>query len=135
VGGGYETDLLAQAPLRWMMQKAKDHGLTFRSEVVSDGDALKAPVIDSYRSFIEGFYSLVSPALYRPIGPKPDVQENGTHTNVNETIDASVFQRWRADPKYRPKNLADWAQRKNADPDQLQTSVMAADPRVVVPDR
>jgi uncharacterized protein (DUF2235 family) len=135
VGGGYETDLLAQAPLRWMMQKAKDHGLAFRSEVVSDGDALKAPVIDSYHSFIEGFYSLVSPALYRPIGPPPDIQENGTHTNVNETIDASVFQRWRADPNYRPKNLSDWAQRKNVDPGQLQTSVMADDPRVAVPDR
>jgi hypothetical protein len=35
VGGDYETDLLAQAPLRWMMQKAKE-GLTFRSEVVPD---------------------------------------------------------------------------------------------------
>ena len=35
-----------------------------------------------------------------------------THTNVNETIDASVFQRWRADPNYRPVNLVEWARRK-----------------------
>ncbi len=135
VGGGYETDLLAQAPLRWMMQKAEAQGLSFRSEVALDGDALKAPIIDSYHSFVEGVYAVFSRPLYRPIGPEPDVRENGTHTNVNETIDASVFQRWRADPKYRPVNLVEWAQRKKIDPAQLQTSVRADDPRVSVPDQ
>jgi hypothetical protein len=136
VGGGYENDLLAQAPLRWMMQKAELHGLTFRSEVVLDGDILKAPIIDSYHSFGEGLYALVSPALNRPIGPEPHVRENGdTDTNVNETIDASVFERWRADPTYRPINLVEWVGRKKVDPSQLQTSVRADDPRVVVPDQ
>ena len=135
VGGGYPTDLLAQAPLRWMMQKAEAHGLSFRSEVIQDGDALKASVIDSYHSFVEGVYSIVSSPLDRIIGAEPDVQENGTHTTVNETIDASVFQRWRADPKYRPAGLVEWAKRKKADPVQLQTSVRADDPRVSVPDQ
>jgi hypothetical protein len=136
VGGGYESDLLAQAPLRWMMQKAESHGLSFRSEVSLDGDALKAPIIDSYHSFGEGLYALVSRALNRPIGLEPHVRENGdTDTNVNETIDASVFERWRADPTYRPINLAEWAQRKKVDPSQLQTSVRANDPRVSVPEQ
>src|SRR5262245_7735293 len=54
VGGGYEGDLLAQAPLRWMMQKAEAHGLSFRSEVALDGEALKAPIIDSYHPFLKG---------------------------------------------------------------------------------
>jgi hypothetical protein len=135
VGGGYENDLLAQAPLRWMMQKAEAHGLSFRSEVTLDGDALKAPIIDSYQSFIEGFYPYLSRPLYRPIGPDPDVRDNGIHTNVNETIDGSVFERWRADPKYRPVNLIEWARRKKVDPAQLQTSVRADDPRVSVPDQ
>jgi uncharacterized protein (DUF2235 family) len=135
VGGGYQNDLLNQAPLRWLMQKAESHGLSFRSEVTLDGDALKAPIIDSYHSFGEGLYAMVSPALYRPIGPEPDVRENGTHTNVNETIDVSVFQRWRADPEYRPRNLVEWAQRRKVDPAQLQTSVRADDPRVSVPDQ
>jgi hypothetical protein len=134
VGGGYEGDLLAQAPLRWMMQKAEAHGLSFRSEVALDGDALKAPIIDSYHSFGEGLYAKVFPPLYRTIGPEPEVRENGTHTNVNETIDVSVFQRWRADPTYRPKNLVEWAERKKVDPTQLQTSVRADDPRVGVPE-
>lgn len=134
VGGGYETDLLAQAPLRWMMQKAVLHGLTFRSDVTLDGDALTAPIIDSYQSFAEGWYARLTSRLYRTIGAEPDIQDNGTHTNVNETIDASVFQRWRADPKYRPQNFVEWAARKKVDPMQIQTSVRADDPRMTVPD-
>lgn len=134
VGGGYESDPLAQAPLRWMMHKAESHGLSFRSEVSLDGDALKSPIIDSYHSFGEGLYALVSPALNRAISAEPHVRENGdTDLNVNETIDVSVFQRWRADPNYRPKNLIDWAQRRGIDPAQLETSVRADDPRVSVP--
>jgi len=117
------------------MQKAESHGLSFRSEVALDGDALKAPIIDSYHSFGEGLYAIVYSPLYRAIGQEPDVRENGTHTNVNETIDVSVFQRWRADPEYRPRNLVEWAQRRKVDPAQLQTSMRADDPRVSVPDQ
>jgi uncharacterized protein (DUF2235 family) len=137
VGGGYEHDLLAQAPLRWMMQKAETHGLSFRSEVVLDGDAMKARVIDSYHSFVEGVYAIVSTPLDRTIGgePESDVRGDGTNTTVNETIDTSVFQRWRADSTYRPVGLVEWAKRKKADPVQLQTSVRADDPRVSVPDQ
>ena len=135
VGGGYEEDLLAQAPLRWMMQKAELHGLSFRSEVTPDGDALKAPVIDSYHSFGEGVYAHITTPLYRTIGHEPDVRDDGTHINVNETIDSSVFERWRADPTYRPPNLVEWAQRKKVDPAQLKTSVRADDPRVGVPEQ
>jgi len=135
VGGGYEGDLLAQAPLRWMMQKAALHGLSFRSEVALDGNSLKAPIIDSYQSFGGGLYRFFSRAFYRSIGREPDVRDDGTHTNVNETIDASVFERWRADPTYRPRNLVEWAQRKKVDPAQLQTSVRANDPSVAVPDQ
>jgi uncharacterized protein (DUF2235 family) len=136
VGGGYATDLLAQAPLRWMMKKAESQGLTFRSEVELDGDAVKAPIANSYRDFAYGLYPLVSWwPLYRTIGQEPDVRDDGTHTNINETIDAGVFERWRADSSYRPANLAEWAQRKKADPAQLQTSVRADEPQVIVPDQ
>jgi len=135
VGGGYEGDLLAQAPLRWMMQKVESQGLSFRSEVSPDGDSLKARIADSYKSFAYGFYALITSPLYRTIGQEPDVRSDGTHINVNETIDVSVFQRWSADPTYRPRNLVEWAQRKKVDPTQLQTSVRADDPSVGVPDQ
>jgi uncharacterized protein (DUF2235 family) len=134
VGGGYETDLLAQAPLRWMMKKAESQGLRFRSEVDLDGDALKAPINDSYKEFAGGWYAKVFSPLYRTIGREPEVRKKGTYLNVNETIDASVFERWRADPNYRPSNLVGWANRKKVDPAKLMTSVKADDPSVEVPD-
>jgi hypothetical protein len=117
------------------MKKAESHGLSFRSEVNLDGDALKAPIADSYGSFGGGVYAIVSPPLYRTIGREPNVREDGSHINVNETIDASVFERWRADSTYRPANLVEWAKRKKVDPTLLQTSVRADDPRVDVPDQ
>jgi uncharacterized protein (DUF2235 family) len=135
VGGGYETDLLAQVPLRWMMKKAESQGLSFRSDVYLDGDAVTAPITDSYRLFGYGLYHIFSSPLYRTIGREPDVRDDGSHINVNETIDASVFARWRLDPTYRPANLVEWARRKKADPAQLQTSVLADDPRTEVPDQ
>jgi hypothetical protein len=135
VGGGYQTDLLAQAPLRWMMKKAELHGLSFRSEVGLDGNALEAPIADSYKAFGGGVYAIVFPPLYRTIGTEPDVRDDGSHININETIDASVFERWRSDPTYRPRNLVEWAQRKKVDPAQLQTPVRADDPRVSVADQ
>lgn len=135
VGGGYQTDLLAQAPLRWMMKKAESQGLSFRSEVDLDGDALRAQIADSYGEFGYGLYKWISSPLYRTIGREPDVREDGSHINVNETIDASVFARWRADPTYRPINLVEWAARKQVDPAQVKTSIRADDPSVVVPDQ
>ena len=73
--------------------------------------------------------------LYRTIGQEPDVRDDGTHNNINETIDASVFDRWRTDPSYRPENLTEWAKRKKTDPAQLRTSVRADDPTVEVPNQ
>lgn len=135
VGGGYQTDLLAQPPLRWMMKKAEVHGLSFRSEVELDGNHLTAPIADSYGEFAGGMYSWLSSRLYRSIGRDADIRDDGSHISVNETIDASVFDRWRVDPTYRPKNLVEWADRKSVDPAQLRSSVMANDPRVVLSDQ
>jgi len=134
VGGGYATDLLPQAPLQWIMKKAQSQGLAFRSEVDLDGDALTAPLADSYKEFAYGLYSLVTKPSYRIIGQEPDVRDNGTHVNVNETIDGSVFDRWRHNPSYRPRNLVEWANRKHVDPSKIGNSVLADDPKVVAPD-
>ena len=134
VGGGYETDLLAQAPLRWIMKKASLFGLTFRDDVDIDGDILTAPINDSYKEFMDGVYSKGSRQFYRTIGQEPDVRDDGTHANVNETIDQSVFDRWRTVPTYRPSNLSEWASRKKIDPTKLMNSVRADDPAVAAPD-
>jgi uncharacterized protein (DUF2235 family) len=134
VGGGYETDLLAQAPLRWIMKKASHFGLTFRTDVDIDGELLAAPINDSYGEFMKGAYARASKPFYRPIGRDPESRDDGTHANVNETIDKSVFDRWRADQAYRPRNLVDWAARKGVDPATIDASVEAARPNLKVPD-
>lgn len=134
VGGGYESDLLAQAPLRWIMKKASLYGLTFRNDVQIDGDILAAAVNDSRKEFLNGVYAGVSRSFYRAIGGEPEERENGTHTNVNETIDQSVFDRWRASPAYRPQNLLEWARRKSIDPATIKSSIRADDPAVAAPD-
>jgi hypothetical protein len=100
VGGGCQSDPLPQAPLKWMMDKATSRGLTFRRDLDPDlSDAL--PVIsDSYSEFMNGAYKLLTlgKRYYRPVGPD-SVPSSATQLreNINETIDASVFERWRAD--------------------------------------
>ena len=133
-GGGYPSDLLAQIPLRWMMKKASSHGLAFKNDVDLDGDALKAGISDSYREFMYGAYSKFSRRYYRPIGEAPREDDDGTHTNVNETIDASVFDRYRADTGYRPPNMVEWAKRYQVAPTELRSSVRANEPKTDVPD-
>src|SRR5262245_47203887 len=134
VGGGYKSDLLAQIPLRWMMKKASLHGLGFRNDVDLDGDVLKAPISDSYREFMHGTYAALTSRYHRPIGEAPRETADGTHSNVNETIDASVFDRWRGDSKYRPPNLSNWAAQHKLSLTALNNSVRADEFQTAVPD-
>ena len=117
-----------------MMKKASLHGLAFKNDVDLDGDAMKAPIADSYKEFLKGTYSWVADRYYRVMGAEPEQAEDGTHTTVNETIDASVFGRWQKDLGYRPPSLQEWATRKKVDPAKLTQSVRTDDPNVVAPD-
>jgi uncharacterized protein (DUF2235 family) len=133
VGGGYPSDLLAQIPLKWLMDKAISHGLQFRRDVVINGDEIQGSIVDSYADFGHGAYELVSSPFYRPIGT-PTATSNGKVAEmINETIDASVFQRWRNDKDYRPQNLDTWVKAHNVDPTKLQNSVLALDPTKPAP--
>ncbi len=92
VGGGCRSDLLAQVPLRWLMDKASAHGLGFRADVVPDLHTWQAAISDSYREFMSGAYRFVSRPFQRVIGAPPQASEVGHDETVNETIDASVFE-------------------------------------------
>jgi hypothetical protein len=70
---------------------------------------------------------------YRPIGEPPTNEGPGV-SNINETIDASVFDRWRADPAYRPPALQTWAASRKVEPAKIAASVRADDPAVTVAD-
>ena len=129
VGGGYENDLLSQIPLKWLMSKAIAHGLLFNDGVEIDGDENICPIRDSYAEMVLGIYKAFTfgNAFYRTIGAEPIDTGDAVTTTINETIDASVFDRWRNDGAYRPKNLSDWAKRRNTDPSMLIESVRAND--------
>ena len=129
VGGGYENDLLAQIPLEWLMEKAIAHGLLFKDSVVIDGDENTCPIHDSLKEMAHGIYEIVTLGkhYYRPIGAEPVDTGDAIKTTINETIDATVFDRWRVDSTYRPQNLADWASRRKVDPSTLKQAVLAED--------
>jgi uncharacterized protein (DUF2235 family) len=136
VGGGYSSDLLPQIPLQWLMGKASTHGLQFRHKVTIDGDELKSQVNDSFSEMIWGLYPILKLGhrYYRPIGRKPTTSPSGDVTaTINETIDPSVFERWRQDNTYRPKNLIDWQKTHSVDIGNLTSSVRADQPTVLVP--
>ena len=60
--------------------------------------------------------------------------EGVASSTINETIDHTVFERYRRDPKYRPRSITDWARTKKVEPEQINGSVRADNPAVSVPD-
>lgn len=94
VGGGYASDPLAQAPLKWLMDKAGGLGLIYLDQIVIDASQVAPPITDSYREFVHGLYRFISPPFYRPVGQAPEVGTQATTSRINETIDGSVFDRW-----------------------------------------
>jgi len=136
VGGGYPNDLLAQIPLMWLMNKAAAHGLQFKTPMELDGDANRSPIRDSFGEMLHGVYRLTRLGIpyFRPIGAKPIETATEISSFINETIDRSVFERWKADPTYRPKNLLDWSSALRIDPGAISTSVRADDPSVALLD-
>lgn len=132
VGGGYASDPLSQRPLVWLMEKAGALGLAYRDTVEIDATE-KAPAInDSYSEFGKGFYHFFSKRFFRSVGIAPETGTAATTTRINETIDGSVFDRWRNDATYRPENLVAWAKAKEIDPGKLVGAIKAADPKVGV---
>lgn len=132
VGGGYPSDVLAQPPLQWLMGKASVLGLQLRDTFVADEQSPTAPITDSFAEFGWGIARFISRRFYRPIGTDPEKGTERTTERINETIDGSVFDRWRGNSDYRPPNLKDWASRKGVDPATLTGTRLARDPSVAI---
>lgn len=134
VGGGYENGMLAQLPLNWLMQKATKHGLTFKGNLLLDSEEIRSPIHNSFKEMAFGLYRLFHFFIpyYRTIGAAPTEKEGKVTTTINETIDASVFERWRKMPSYRPKNLVRWATGHGVDCKDIEHTVVAGDPSMGV---
>ena len=133
VGGGCFNDPLAQIPFKWIEGKAAALGLTFNRNFGLDANAFNMPVSDSFAEFMYGWYPPLKlwQRYHRPIDTPPPEEGPGVK-NINETIDASVFGRWRSDQNYRPHSIAQWAKAKNIDPATIANSVRADDVGVKV---
>jgi hypothetical protein len=110
-----------------MMKRAAAQGPSFRGDVDQFSPTIRSPVIDSYGSFLGGFYRFIQKEYQRPIGADPIDASAAVESPINETIDSSVFERWQSDEAYRPKNLSLWAERKKADLAKLSGSLRADD--------
>lgn len=96
VGGGYENNPMSDIALEWMMQKAKQCNLSFCNDYRCETEkCVRAPIVDSFKEFLNGAYSIFSSRFLRPIG----FTEFGS-----ESIHPIVKQRSSIDLGYRPKN-------------------------------
>jgi hypothetical protein len=92
--------------------------------LTSDGDVVTAPIIDSYKKFANEFaYSMITILSSAKLA-ETQTRDDGAHGNVNETIDYSVFERWRTVPDIGA-NLSEWANRKRGRSGELSNSVRA----------
>ncbi|MGZ3671870.1 MAG: DUF2235 domain-containing protein, partial [Bdellovibrionota bacterium] len=133
VGGGYSNDIPAQLPLNWLMAKASHHGLKFRTLNVP-ALTVKTAIADSYRDMFPRIFRLLFKPVFREIGRAPVVNGDKTETIINETIDKSVFERWREDESYRPNNLVNWAKQYSIDIANVKASVLANVPTTSIQD-
>ncbi|MFB6689413.1 DUF2235 domain-containing protein [Streptomyces virginiae] len=114
VGGGHKNDTLALLSLAWMQANAAACGLEFKERVVLQGDEYLEPVHDSFSSFLGGAYRALprNRRHWRKIGSADNIGSAAPTRLMSEVVDASVFDRWREDPEYRPRNIAEWGSRR-----------------------
>jgi uncharacterized protein (DUF2235 family) len=101
VGGGVTTDGAGKSPdtlpdvtLAWLQARAAAAGLAFKETFVPPENAERATPNNSYAQFMGGIYRVFKKPYDRAIGG-----------GVNETIDTSVWLKWRETPDYRPPSL------------------------------
>jgi uncharacterized protein (DUF2235 family) len=135
VGGGCFDDALAQLPFKWIERKAASLGLAFNGAGEAGDSTAVAPISDSYAEFMHGWYRPLTlwQRYCRPIDVPPPEEGAGVKI-INETIDSSVFARWRADSSYRPPGLDKWAKAKGVDLATITNSIRANDATVAVAD-
>ena len=93
-GAGRKPDPLPDLPLAWLQRKAIDTGLACRELLAPATDADMGVPRNSYAEFMSGIYKAFKPPFDRMLG-----------AGVNEKVDDSVWQRWRADVSYRSPSL------------------------------
>jgi uncharacterized protein (DUF2235 family) len=99
VGGG-EGGALPNLALRWLQDTAEEAGLVLQDKVQPGPQDSLGPIADSFGDFMFGIYRFFKKRHHRVFG-----------AGANEIVDESVWQRWRADPSYRPPSLLNHPQK------------------------
>jgi len=86
---------LANIPLHWLEEKAKQHGLEFDEAFLKH---YRPWYQDDLRDSYTGKYKLMGPYV-RPIGKM---------VNGNETVDETAIKRMEKIEEYKPKNLQEF---------------------------
>lgn len=109
-------------------------GNLINDDIQLDGDESTCQVRDSYAEMAHGLYALATLGkhYYRPIDAPAVDNGDSTTATFNETIDASVFHRWRKVSDYRPQNLVESANLVGVDPAQLDGAVLTGSPGTIV---
>ena len=109
VGGGYPSDSLADLSLEWMLNHARQQGLSV-APFKCAANAWQAEPVDSFENFLMGGY-----AWYRRLRYKDDARfirrfnSNAEGAKaVNVSVDDSVWSRWQDKGyNYRPQVLVE----------------------------
>ncbi len=117
VGGGYEQHPLDRIPGHWIQEEARATGIRFDPDKEikepSEPVHISVKLPNSRAGFLFGFYRLVSwRQFYRPIFAWDENQ--GDIVYEKQTIDKTVFERYKGDPSYRPRNFETWLRRQDA---------------------
>ena len=125
VGGGYQSNPLAQEPLKWLLEGARRAGLICDhiTEIVPSPIGRLGPR-DSFAEFATPFWTTVLRAkrCYRTLDPLPEVRANRRRTegqpgfvlaSINEHVDESVVRYWESHVN-PPPNLVEYARRHTA---------------------
>ena len=126
IGGGYPDNELAQLPLEWLLEGARNAGLEC-SDITFSAPASMPKPRDSYAEFAKPFWSEIirGKRFYRQIDPAPEVRASVRKSkdkkkrlwghsieSINEQFDKNVLS-WAATvDDYQPPNLWEYAKRK-----------------------
>jgi uncharacterized protein (DUF2235 family) len=126
VGGGYDSNMLAQQPLAWILDGARDAGLICDPLPKSGPPDARLGPRDSFMEFATPYWTtaLRAKRTYRIIDPDPEIraerrqrQESGAFmlVNVNEQVDPSAIEYYARQMDVDPApNLVEYARRNKA---------------------
>jgi uncharacterized protein (DUF2235 family) len=126
VGGGYESNPLAQQPLAWLLEGAREAGLICDPFPKKSTPDPRLGPRDSFIEFAKPYWTtaLRAKRTYRTLDPDPEIRaerrlqrESAAFmlVNINEQVDPSAVEYWAhlkdVDP---PPNLVEYARRKKS---------------------